>query len=421
MPPMSADREVRLLTEIQDSMEQAVRAGVIRTRVTDDRLSGTSVQIDGRTLVNFGSCSYLGLGHDERLKRAAIAAVDRFGASYSSSATYSAVGLYTELERLLGQVVLDHPLVIAPTTTLMHLAALPVLVRSSDVVVIDVLAHASLGLTMDALRGRGVRVKTVPHSDMNAVESAVRRFENDADRVWLVVDGVYSMFGDIAPLADIWQLLAAHPGLHVYVDDAHGFGWAGDLGRGVVLGEHPLDDRVFVALSLSKAFGAGGGALVSGSRTSVERVLHTGGTLTFGGPINPAALGAGVAAAEVMLSPEHQDRKSRLMRLIDATNRGIADRSLPAPSVSRTPIKFIEIGTTDAAIRFAKVLMLNGFYTNVAAFPVVPRGHAGVRFTITADHSLTEIEALLDTIQEYLDLPDAVDLRTMEDSETVVQ
>ena len=109
------------------------------------------------------------------------------------------------------------------------------------------------------------------------------------------------------------------------------------------------------------------------------------------------------------------------MRLIDATNRGIADRSLPAPSVSRTPIKFIEIGTTDAAIRFAKVLMLNGFYTNVAAFPVVPRGHAGVRFTITADHSLTEIEALLDTIQEYLDLPDAVDLRTMEDSETVVQ
>lgn len=408
-----------MLHEIELAMESAVDAGVIRVKITDEQLRGSMVQIGGRDLINFGSCSYLGLGQDERLKRAATSAVHRFGPSYSSSAAYASIDLYTDLELKLQKIFRGNHVVPAPTTTLAHLAALPVLIRRDDVVVIDIQAHASLRLAVDVLRGRGVKIKVVRHNDMKALRSAVSHLSGDARKVWYLADGVYSMHGDVAPVAQISQLMDDFENLHVYYDDAHGFGWAGENGVGYVLERVDLNDRIFVAVSLSKSFGAGGGAVVCHDEGTARKILLTGGTLTFGGPIHPAVLGAAVESADLHLSPEHAERQERLYDRIDLVNSLAKELQLPVQMHDRTPITFVRVGSTEQSIRCAKAMMAQGFYVNLAAYPAVPRERGGIRFTVTADHSLDDIERLITALSAYTNPPETVDLRA-ENSEVSV-
>ena len=407
---MGGEREARLLEMIQSSMQEAVDAGVIRVRITDDQLAGTKIRVNGRDLVNFGSCSYLGLGQDSRLKEAAASAVERFGPSYSSSVAYASVDLYTDLEQRLTRIFGGHPVIPAPTTTLAHLAALPVLVSRNDLVIIDIQSHASMHMAVDVLRGRGMNVKVVRHNDMKALRSVLSSAADTYEKIWYLADGVYSMFGDVAPVAEIDLLMEEFGNLYVYYDDAHGFGWAGRHGIGYVLENTQLDNRKVVAVSLSKSFGAGGAALAIGDPALAQRILLTGGTLTFGGPIHPAVLGAAVRSGDLHLSREHAERQEVLYERIDLVNKLVDECGLSVPSLARTPITFVRVGTSDDAIRMTKIMMANGFFVNAAGYPAVPIREGGVRFTVTAAHSAAEIEALIYTLAEYTNPPEVIDL-----------
>jgi len=408
---MSADRESRVLHEIETGMQAAADAGVVRVKITDEEIRGTKIRVGGKNLINFGSCSYLGLGQDERLKQAATAAVHRFGPSYSSSAAYASVDLYTDLEQKLQKIFRGNHVVPAPTTTLAHLAALPVLIGRDDSVVMDIQAHASLHLAADVLRGRGVKIKIVRHNDMEALRSCVSQLSGDARKVWYLADGIYSMHGDPAPIDQISQLMDDFENLYVYYDDAHGFGWAGEAGVGYVLERVELNERIFVAVSLSKSFGAGGGAVICHDERTARKILLTGGTLTFGGPIHPAVLGAAVRSADLHLSPEHAERQKKLYDRIDTVNNLTKELQLPVQMHDRTPITFVRVGTTEQSIRCAKAMMVEGFYVNVAAYPAVPRGRGGIRFTVTADHSINDIESLICALSAFTNPPQMVNLR----------
>ena len=414
---MGTDRGERAIVEIQAAMEAASRAGVVRVKITDETVQGNSVRIGGRDLTNFGSCSYLGLGQDPRFKDAATAAVTRFGPSYSSSAAYASVDLYTELEGGLRKMLSGACVIPAPTTTLAHLAALPVLVGSHDTVVMDIQAHASLHLAADVLRGRGVTIKLVRHNDMQALESALETLAPSHRKVWYLADGVYSMHGDVAPVAEIEKLMERFQNLHVYYDDAHGFGWAGKNGVGYVLERATLNERVVVAVSLSKSFGAGGGAIILSDEATARRILLTGGTLTFGGPIHPAVLAAGVESTKLHLSSEHADRQQMLFERIDLVNSLMDDYRLPGPEPHRTPIGFMKVGSIERSIRCAKYMMVQGFYVNVAGYPAVPRNQGGVRFTVTASHSKDDIEAFVAALAAFALPPERVNLRDNSASE----
>ena len=123
--------------------------------------------------------------------------------------------------------------------------------------------------------------------------------------VWYLADGVYSMYGDTAPMHHIATLLDEYEQLHVYIDDAHGFSWKGLHGRGHALATTPMHPRLVVAVSLAKSFGSGGAALAFHDAGLARKVLLRGSTFTFSGPIHPAELGAAVVAADIHLSPEH--------------------------------------------------------------------------------------------------------------------
>jgi 7-keto-8-aminopelargonate synthetase-like enzyme len=167
---------------------------------------------------------------------------------------------------------------------------------------------------------------------------------------------------------------------------------------------------MILAVSLSKSFGAGGAALVVGDPVLARTIILMGGTLTFGGPIHPGVLGAAVRSADLHLSSEHAERQTLLYERIDLVNRLVVELGLPVPSLDRTPITFVRVGTPENVIRMTKIMMTNGYFLNAAGYPAVPLREGGVRFTVTASHSLAEIEAMIFTLAEYINLPDEVDL-----------
>ena len=397
-----ASTHARILRRFHRIAAEAREAGLSRIRVEDDVLRGDIVTVGGRPLVNFGSCAYLGLNLHPDLKDGAVRAIDRYGPVFSSSTAYTSVPLYSQLEESLEEIV-GLPVVVPPTTTLGHLAAIPVLVGVGDAIVVDAQAHSSVHLAVQQVSGQGIPVRVVAHNDMPALDHALEDLCEVHDKVWYLADGVYSMQGDVLPSSDLVERLDRFPNLWAYIDDAHGFGWRGEHGRGLVLDEIGPHDRVIVAASLAKSFGSGGAVIVFPERELADRVQLTGGTLTFSGPVHPAELGAAVASAEIHLSDLHRELVSRLMEQIDLMRETITRLQLPVATLDRTPIWFMRVGGGDDAVEVARRMMKDGFYLNLARFPAVPINENGLRFTNTLYQSHDQIVSMLEALGANLD------------------
>lgn len=406
-----ASRHERLLRITERNIARGVknRSGQIRTE--DDRFDGAIITVDGNKIVDFGSCAYLALNRDDALKTAAFDAVDRFGTSHSSSPMYTSVGMYGELEEKLSRM-LGATAVLAPTTTLAHLAALPVLAGPEDLVLVDQHAHASLHLATDVLRGRGVTVETVPHNSVTDLENRLASTADAFSKVWYVADGVYSMLGDVAPIREIHPLLDRYPNLHLYYDDAHGFGWHGKYGRGYVLEQVPWHDRMVVAAGMAKSFGTTGGLLAFGDTRLATSVRYTGGPFTFSGPLQPASLGASIASADFHLSTGHAERRRLFTERIELARDLLNEFGLPVGSQELTPIWFLPIGKLDDVLRITRAVMDDGYYVNPAGYPAVPMGSAGIRFTQTLHQSESQLRGLIQSLARHILEPELViDLR----------
>jgi 7-keto-8-aminopelargonate synthetase-like enzyme len=383
------------VTDADRSVAEAVAAGLIMQAVDDVGYDGRHVQIGGRELLNFGSCSYLGLEQRTELKSGAIDAVERYGTQFSYSRAYLELSLYRELESLLATMTGGHALV-APSTTLAHIAALPVLVEPGDAVIIDQFAHASLHTATALLRA--APVVPVRHNRIDQLEEKVALLVQKHRRVWLVVDGLYSMMGDFAPLSQIARLLELYPQLHLYVDDAHCTSWIGAHGRGYALDRLPDRSRVVVALGFAKAFAVGGAALVFSNEDDMHRVRRCGGPMLFSGPLQPPLLGAAVASARLHLTPEIAGLQEALMERIDRTLALGVARGVPFAASDRTPIFFVRCGQSSTAFAVASALRTQGLYTCVSVFPAVPKNRAGVRFTLSLHNTPEDIERLMDAL-----------------------
>jgi len=395
---LSPTRGERMMRLFQHHAARARDVGISRQLIEDDVLSGDSIVLDGKRLANFGLCSYLGLDDDERLKKGAHRAIERFGTSYSSSIAYTAVPLYGELKERM-EAIFDASVVLAPTTTLAHFSALPVLVRPGDEVLVDSAAHASVQTATQLLQANGIPVRSVAHNDFDALDTAIS--ESDAaGRLWLLIDGVYSMHGDLAAAEKLTSLLDRHQNLHLYCDDAHGFGWAGEHGRGAFLARTPWHDRMVVVAGLAKSFGATGGVVAMPDPELADLIELVGPPLTFGGPIPPATLGAAVASADIHLSDELEPLQGEFMDRIDLVNRLAAEMAIPLADLSPTPIWYLEVGSYDSMAKLFLGMRDSGFFLNGSAFPVVPHGHAGLRFTITMHNSPRQIEDMLTALRE---------------------
>lgn len=173
------------------------------------------------------------------------------------------------------------------------MAAVPVLVRPQDAILLDQQVHASVQTAAQLAKGQGAELAVIPHNHLGQLERRVRTLRARHERVWYLLDGVYSMFGNVPPLEELVALCEKYRQLHLYIDDAHGMSWAGDRGCGLTLSRlGRLGKRMVMATSLAKGFGCGGGVLVFGHAEWARLVRNCGGPMVFSGPFAKRITGA---------------------------------------------------------------------------------------------------------------------------------
>ncbi len=391
----------RAIELIDDSIRDGLAHGVLQLALEDEKLDGQTIRVAGRTLLQFASCSYLGLELDSRVREGAADALARYGTQFSCSRSYLSAPAYEELESLLERIF-ERPVLVSPSTTLGHLSALPVLVEEDDAVIFDHQVHQSVQIATAQLRLQGNPVEIVRHGQLDMLEAKIRELAPSHRRIWYLGDGVYSMYGDFAPMKGLSWLLSRYEQLHLYVDDAHGMSWTGRRGRGFAaesLGGH---ERVVIAVSLNKAFAAAGGAIVLPNAEIRQKIRNCGPTLMFGGPIQPPMLGAAVASAKIHLSPEIEILQAELATRVKFANRCARELDLPLVNHDEVPIRYVGTGVRGAAYHLTAGLLERGVCMNAAVFPAVASRRTGIRFTITRHLAEADIRKGLEAVAELL-------------------
>lgn len=390
------------LDAVEVFLSTAKKNGVLCLTAATKPIEGSIIEVNGKEVVNFGSCSYLGMEFDKRLKSAAIEGIHKYGTQFSSSRGYMSIGLYKELETVLEQVF-GSTCVVASTTTLAHFGTIPVLVKDKDAVIFDHQVHSSVQTAISLLKSRDITIESIRHNNMEMLEEAIVRLLNNHDSVWYMADGIYSMFGDHCPVEDLQRLLDKYKNFKIYIDDAHGMSWYGDKGKGYALSHFKPSEQVVVLVSLSKAFGCGGAAVILHSQELKDQLLICGGTFIFSGPIQPAVLSAALASAKLHLEPEFKQIQQELWENIWLAKRLVTELDLPIVSYSETPVFFIGLGHFGLTNELIEKLLDKGHYINIGCFPAVSTKKSGLRITITRKQSKEQIKALFYDIKMLLD------------------
>ncbi len=384
-------------------------------RITEDlSYDGRLITLDNKAVINFGSYSYLGLETDSRLQEGAIEAVRNYGIQYPSSRSYTSCALYQEMESLMREIFKSN-VILATSTTLGHQAVIPVTMLDGDAVIMDQQVHASVQFSVLHTQHSGVKVHIVRHNNLVELEKKITELISKHNNVWYACDGVYSMYGDCAPLPELVELLDKYPQFHLYVDDAHGMSWTGPNGAGYVLSKIKLHPRMILATSLNKGYAAGGAAFVIPNEELYKKISNCGGPLIFAGQHQNAALGAGIACAKIHLSHEIYAMQHELANKISYCQKLLEEYKLPVVSSPDTPIFFVGLGLARVGYRLVRYMLDAGFYVNLAIFPAVSENCTGVRFTITRHLRYEDIKEMVNKLAYYFHLTLIEEGRTLLD------
>ena len=353
-------------------------------------------KLAGRWVTNFGSDSFLGLDQDARVQEAIHRGVRDWGTHNGSSRAFASVEPNVRAEEKIAAWLGTESALIYPSVTLANQGAIPGLVTRHDVVVADQHAHNSIDEGLKIAKARGVRTAKFAHNDpadLARVLNTLRPYRNAV----IAVDGVYSMSGELPPLAE-FQALALANDACLYVDDAHGTGVLGERGRGTVLGALGGYENALVVGSLSKAFSCLGGFLAC-SREAREVLKLRSNPLIFGGPVPPPYLEAVCVVMDILASAEYEKLRSRL----DANVRHLIDgaRGLGLGVIGGlVPIVSVLAGPEEATLRAGRFLFERGYYVQSVIFPAVPHGSGVLRIQVNANHDPAQVNGLLAALGE---------------------
>jgi 7-keto-8-aminopelargonate synthetase-like enzyme len=372
-----------------------------------DRIGpGREIEVNGRTVINFGSDSFLGLDRDERVLAAVRRGLEKWGAHNGASRAFSSVRANTDAEEKLATWLGTEATLIYPSVTLANLGAIPGLVGRQDLLVMDEQAHNSMQEGAKIARANGVRVASFSHCDPAALRRVLEA--TDDYRVAVVaVDGVYSMSGELPPLADLNEVVRARRAV-LYVDDAHGTGVIGTRGRGTVLDALGSYDNTLVVGSLSKGFSCAGGFV--GCTHALKQLLKMrSNTYIFGGPVVPPYLEAVCAVCDILMSPEYETLCARLGDNLARLTDGLRRLKLVVMG-GVTPIVSVLAGDEEDTLKAGNFLFERGYYVQSVTFPAVPY-HAGVlRIQVNANHTSESVGGLVEAfamLQRVVPLPQA--------------
>lgn len=351
--------------------------------------------LGGQTLVNFGSNDYLALANDSRLAAAATAAIAREGVGSGASPLITGRSdAHAELERRLAQFEGTEAALLFPSGFAANLAAVTALAGPGDVVFGDAKNHASI---WDGCRLSRADVRAYPHGDWRRLDELLAR-DTGHRRHLIVSDGLFSMDGDLAPLAELADVARRH-GAMLLVDEAHATGVFGTNGRGAA--EHlQVEDGITARVgTLSKALGCSGG-FISGSRELIDYVINRGRPYIYS-TAPPAAIAAAAAAALEIVVAEPQRRRELLARAASLRKR----LTEAGWSIGRSASQIIPIaaGAPQRAVELSSRLRRRGLFVPAIRPPTVPEGESCLRVSLTWGHSPEHVAALVESLGPAVD------------------
>jgi 8-amino-7-oxononanoate synthase len=352
---------------------------------------GTEVVVDGRKILMIGSNNYLGLTTDPRVREAAIEAVKRYGTSCTGSRFLNGtLALHQEAEARLAHYVGMEAALVFSTGYQVNLGTISALIERGDVVVLDKDDHASI--VDGALLALG-EVRRFAHNDMDHLDRVLGKIDDDTG-VLVVVDGVYSMGGDLAPLPEIIPIVKKH-GARLMVDDAHSIGVMG-AGRGTPAHFDVTEDVDLIMGTFSKSFASLGG-FIAGEAEVMDFVQHRARSFIFSASMPAANVAAVLAALEIM--ENEPERIERLWEVTERMRTGLEEMGFEM-GPSTTPIIPIMVGEMNKTLMAWKMCFEAGLYTNAVIPPGVPPDQCLLRTSYMATHTDEQIDRALNILGE---------------------
>lgn len=394
---LSGDPRIELFRAVREAV------GIPYFRVMESA-TAPIVQVEGADKIMLGSNNYLGLADHPAIRQGAQDALDRFGAAITGSRLLNGtIDLHLELEAEIAAWHGTEDAMVFTTGYQTNVGTISAVVGAGDVVVVDSAAHASI---RDGCALSGATVRTMAHNDLGDLERILREPREDECSVLVIVDGLYSMEGDIAPLRGISELCAQH-GAALMVDEAHSLGVFGATRTGAAE-LFDVGTKIDIRMaSLSKGPASTGG-FIAGSADMLDSLRVNARAFLFTTSGVPAAIGASLAAVRLIRSEEGAQRAQRALDNASVLRTGLAKNGLKVGALSTTPgggqtvtpIVPLHVGDDIVAMNLWRMLFERGVFASAALYPAVPRSGALLRLCVMATHSDAQLRQAIEVISE---------------------
>ena len=357
-----------------------------------DSHQDTEVMMDGKKVLMFGSNAYMGLTYDKRIIDASIAATEKYGTGCAGSRFLNGtLDIHVELEKELAEFVGKDEALCFSTGFTVNEGIIPAVVGRGDYIICDDRDHASI---VDGRRLAFATQLKYKHNDMEALEKELQKCEPDAVKL-IVVDGVFSMEGDLANLPEIVRLKKKY-NASIYVDEAHGLGVFGKQGRGVCDHFGVTEDVDLIMGTFSKSLASIGGFIAS-DKDTINYLRHNSRSYIFSASNTPAATAAAGAALDIMLS--EPERIEHLWKLTHYALDGFRNMGCEIGHTS-TPIIPLFIRNNDLTFLIVKELFEAGIFVNPVVSPAVAPEDTLIRFSLMATHTIEQLDYALEAIHK---------------------
>jgi 8-amino-7-oxononanoate synthase len=372
--------------------EEAISMGIYPYFTPIQEVRKNKVKVDGKEMIMVGSNNYLGLINDPRVMKAAKEAVERYGvATCGSRFLNGTLDIHVELEERLAKFMQREAALTFSTGFQTNQGIISTLVGRGDAVVTDRMVHASI---IDACRLSYGDIYKFKHNDMADMERLISSLNKDIGKL-IVIDGVFSMEGDLANLPAIVEIAKKY-NARIMVDDAHGIGVMGKNGRGTAEHFGVEDDIDIIMGTFSKSFASLGG-FVAGKTKVISYIKHFARSLIFSASITPASVATVLASLKIIET--EPERRERLWEITKKMKSGFQAMGYDTGQ-TETPIIPVIIGDDELAFMIWKLLREDGIFTNPVIYPAVPKGQSLIRTSYSANHSDEELDAVLASFEK---------------------